>query len=60
MSSNKKEETNNDAKNHMMWERTISDWRCSNCGYKMEYVTAYCPDCGSKAEGTIEKYVKNI
>lgn len=32
------------------WERTTSDYECSECYYPMDYITSYCPNCGAKMD----------
>lgn len=35
---------------HGKWNRTTSDYECSNCQYPMDYITPYCPYCGAKMD----------
>lgn len=35
---------------HGKWNRTTSDYECSNCQYPMDYITPYCPNCGAKMD----------
>ena len=38
---------------HGKWDRTTSDYECSNCQYPMDYITPYCPNCGARMDGDI-------
>lgn len=35
---------------HGKWNRTTSDYECSNCQYPMDYITPHCPYCGAKMD----------
>lgn len=32
------------------WNRTTSDYECSNCQYPMDYIAPHCPYCGAKMD----------
>ena len=37
---------------HGKWNRTTSDYECSNCQFQLAYIwiTPHCPNCGAKMD----------
>ena len=40
---------------HGKWNKTTSDYECSNCEYPMDYITPFCPNCGARMDYETEK-----